>query len=134
MKSLALLISGVCLTASLGAQTPAAPSSAADIKLTNRSSFSREGIRRSPFLPIGHTKKVESVATPTFTEIRAEQFKISAILLGNPPIAIINGKDRGVGDRIPVGNEAVTVKRIEDGQVILLHRDREIVVPQGGRR
>lgn len=134
MKRFALVLLGSWLGSSpLAAQPAAAPSSGADIKLTNRSSFSREGIRRSPFLPIGYAKKVETVAAPTFTELRPEMFKISAILLGNPPIAIINGKDRGIGDRIQVGSESVTVKRIEDGQVILLHRDRELVVPQGKR-
>jgi len=134
MKRSALFLAGVAMgLAPLAAQPAAAPSSGADIKLTNRSSFSREGLRRSPFLPIGYAKKVESVVAPTIAELRPEMFRISAILLGNPPIAIINGKDRGIGDRIPVGSEFVTVKRIEDGQVILVHRDRELVVPQGKR-
>lgn len=118
------------------AQTPPAPSSASEIKLTNRSSFSTEN-KRSPFLPIGYVKKVEQVAAPVVMDVRPEMFIITAILLGNPPFAIINGKDRGIGDKIPVnasGSEFVIVRRIEDGQVVLVHRGREIVVAQGRRR
>lgn len=145
---LALLLSAALLPSALPAQkppTPApaptptppppAPSATSEIKLTNRSAFAPDGGKRSPFLPVGWTKKVEQ-RVEAVSEVRPEMFKISAILLGNPPLAIINGKDRGVGDRVPAPGapaEVVTVKRIEDGQVILLNRGKEILVPSGRR-
>lgn len=139
MKTPALLVASLLLAAAATAAdpTPPVPSSASEIKLTNRSSFAPDSAtKRSPFLPVGYVRKTAEVVVAKEFEVRPEMFTITAILLGNPPLAIINGKDRGVGDKIPLnasGSEFVTVKRIEDGQVILLHKAKEVTV-QAGRR
>ncbi len=126
--------------ASAPAPTPESPAPPAprEVKITNRSSFSLDGpTKRSPFLPIGYVRFVKEAPREAIPDVRAEMFTVSAILLGDPPLAIINGKDRGVGDRIPVnasGTEFVIVRRISDGQVTLDHRGRPIVVNAGRKR
>ena len=153
MKRAALLvllaaIAPACLCAQAppaasAAPTPAptaapAPPAPREVKITNRSSFDPDGpTKRSPFLPIGYVRATKETPREVIPDVRAEMFTISAILLGDPPLAIINGKDRGVGDRIPVnasGTEFVIVRRISDGQVTLDHRGRPIVVIAGRRR
>ncbi len=144
------LLVGACF-ASLAAAadpTPAPPAAPApvpppspvskDIKLQNRSTFNPDlASKRSPFLPMGYKKAVVEGPKEVVLNVTAEMFTVSAILLGSPPLSIINGRDRGIGDRIglnPAGTEFVTVKRIEDGQVILLYKGRDIVVPSGRRK
>lgn len=126
--------------ASAPSPTPVSPAPPAprEVKITNRSTFSLDGpTKRSPFLPIGYIRFVKEAPREAIPDVRAEMFTVSAILLGDPPLAIINGKDRGVGDRIPVnasGTEFVIVRRISDGQVTLDHRGRPIVVIAGRKR
>lgn len=158
MKRAALLIvlaalAPAALRAQAPAAAPAAPAAAApaptaepaaaappaprEVKITNRSTFDPNGPpKRSPFVPIGYVRPVKESAREVVLDVRAEMFIVSAILLGDPPLAIINGKDRGVGDRIPLnpsGSEFVTVRRISDGQVTLDHRGRAIIVNAGRR-
>ena len=62
-------------------------------------------------------------------DVRAEQFVVTSISVDYPPLAVINGKTRGVGDHIPVspdGREFVLVKQILDGQVVLDYRGHEL--------
>lgn len=150
MKRAAFVLLLAALTpAGVDAQAPAAatqapaavapaPPAPREIKITNRSSFDPDGAtKRSPFLPIGYVRFVKEAPREQIPDVRPEMFVVSAILLGDPPLAIINGKDRGVGDRIPVnasGTEFVIVRRISDGQVTLEHRGRPIVVIAGRRR
>ncbi len=141
MKRAAFVLFLAALTpAGVSAQAPDAPAAPTprEIKITNRSSFDLDGtIKRSPFLPIGYVRFVKEAPREQIPDVRPEMFVVSAILLGDPPLAIINGKDRGVGDRIPVnasGTEFVIVRRIADGQVTLEHRGRPIVVIAGRRR
>ena len=109
-----------------------------ETKIINRSTFDPEGpTARNPFLPIGYVRPIQAAPREVVLDVRPEMFSITAILLGDPPLAIINGKDRGVGDRIPLnasGSEFVLVRRISDGEVILEYRGRPIVVPTGGRK
>jgi hypothetical protein len=117
---------------------PPAPATPRETKITNRSFFDPEGpTTRNPFLPIGYVRPVQEAPREMVLDVRPEMFSITAILLGDPPLAIINGKDRGVGDRIPLnasGTEFVLVRRISDGEVVMEYRGRAIVVPAGRRR
>lgn len=111
------------------AETPAAATAAP------RSSFNApaEGspAARNPFVPIGYVRPVavvkEIVQIPTVT---ADQFVVTSYSLEPPPLAVINGRTYGVGERVPVdkdGKEFVTVRQIRDGSVVLDHRGRTFV-------
>jgi hypothetical protein len=155
MKRFTILLAlGVIATSTVRAQNPpAAPAAPAatpaavaspapavprETKITNRSTFDPDGpTTRNPFLPIGYVRPVKAAPREMILDVRPEMFSITAILLGDPPLAIINGKDRGVGDRIPLnasGTEFVLVRRISDGEVTMEYRGRLIVVPAGRKR
>jgi len=90
---------------------------------------------RSPFWPISWkpTGKVASGGTDQ-GEVPPGAFVVTTITLdGATHFAIINGKTMSEGQTfgLQVGTQVyqVSVKRIEDGRVILGRRDEEIVVP-----
>ena len=108
---------------------------AAPIAVKNKSSFRLDAGARSPFWPIGWkpTGKVASGGTDQ-GEVPPGAFLVSSITVdGSTRFAIINGKSMSEGQQfgLQLGTQIfqVTVKRIEDGQVILGRRDEEIVVP-----
>ncbi|MEY2543718.1 MAG: hypothetical protein QOE81_1179 [Verrucomicrobiota bacterium] len=108
---------------------------ASPVAVKNKSSFKIDAGTRSPFWPISWkpTGKVASGGTDQ-GEVPAGAFVVSTITLdGAARFAIINGKSMGEGQQfgLQVGTQIyqVTVKRIEDGRVILGRRDEEIVVP-----
>jgi hypothetical protein len=105
------------------------------IAVKNKSSFQLDAGARSPFWPIGWkpTGKVASGGTDQ-GEVPPGAFLVSSITVdGSTRFAIINGKSMSEGQQfgLQLGTQIfqVTVKRIEDGQVILGRRDEEIVVP-----
>ena len=105
------------------------------IVLKNKSSFSVDAGTRSPFWPISW-KPAGKVATGGTDqgEVPPGAFLVSTITLdGGTHFAIINGKSMSEGQQfgLQIGTQIyqVTVKRIEDGRVILGRRDEEIVVP-----
>jgi hypothetical protein len=105
------------------------------IAVKNKSSFKMDAGTRSPFWPISWkpTGKVASGGTDQ-GEVPAGAFVVSTITLdGAARFAIINGKSMGEGQQfgLQIGTQVyqVTVKRIEDGRVILGRREEEIVVP-----
>src|SRR5438128_1908055 len=107
----------------------------ASIVLKNKSSFNLDAGTRSPFWPISWkpTGKVASGGTDQ-GEVPLGAFVVSTITLdGATRFAIINGKSMSEGQvfGLQVGTQVyqVTVKRIEDGRVILGRREEEIVVP-----
>jgi hypothetical protein len=108
---------------------------AAPIAVKNKSSFQLDAGARSPFWPIGWkpTGKVASGGSDQ-GEVPPGAFLVSSITLdGTTHFAIINGKTMSEGQvfGLQLGTQVyqVTVKRIEDGQVILSRHDEEIVVP-----
>ena len=108
---------------------------ASPIALKNKSAFNVDAGTRSPFWPISWkpTGKVASGGTDQ-GEVPAGAFVVSTITVdGAARFAIINGKSMGEGQQfgLQVGTQVyqVTVKKIEDGRVILGRRDEEIVVP-----
>ena len=105
------------------------------VTLKNKSFFHVDAGSRIPFWPIGWkpTGKVASGGTDQ-GEVPPGAFRVSSITLdGAARFAIINGKSMEEGQQfgLQVGTQVyqVTVKRIEDGRVILSRRDEEIVAP-----
>ena len=106
------------------------------IVLKNKSSFAMDGSGRNPFWPIGWKPAVRTQTTTEHTgpEILPTAFVVSSITLDQGArFAIINGKAMQEGQvfGLQLGNQTyqLTVKAIEDGRVILLRRDEEIIVP-----
>ena len=140
-----LVAGGLTLAAvgSVRAQLPAATPHPTNAKvsgkeyvLTHTSSYQPiPNGARNPFWPIGW---VPSAAVPNAVvqqlDVRAEQFVVTSISVDYPPLAVINGKTRGVGDHIPVSadnREFVLVKQILDGQVVLDYRGHELRAMSG---
>ena len=105
------------------------------IALKNKSSFQFDAGTRSPFWPISWkpTGKVANGGTDQ-GEVPAGAFLVSTITLdGATHYAIINGKSMQEGQQfgLQIGTQIyqVSVKRIEDGRVILSRHDEEIIVP-----
>ena len=114
--------------------TPAAPIPVLELK--NKSSFAVEEHSRSPFWPIGWKPSTkfgrhnESVGP----DILPASFIVTSITVDpGGRFAIINGRAMNEGQvfGLQMGNQTyqITVKAIQDGQVVLLRRDQEIIVP-----
>ena len=107
------------------------------IELKNKSSFAMDSSGRNPFWPIGWKPAVRAQTATTEhsgPEIQPSAFVVSSITLDQGArFAIINGKAMQEGQvfGLQLGNQTyqLTVKTIEDGRVILLRRDEEIIVP-----
>ena len=106
------------------------------IIVKNKSSFQLDAGTRSPFWPIGWkpTARVAGAGGTDQGEVPPGAFLVTSITLdGTTHFAIINGKAMSEGQQfgLQIGTQVyqVTVKRIEDGRVILGRRDEEIVVP-----
>ena len=109
---------------------------AAVIELKNKSSFTMDASGRNPFWPIGWKPVVRTQTTTEHTgpDILPSAFVVSSITLDHGArFAIINGKVMEEGQQfgLQLGNQTyqLTVKAIQDGQVILARRDQEIIVP-----
>ena len=105
------------------------------IDLKHKSTFTMDASGRNPFWPIGW-KPVAKISKTEHagSEIQSAAFVVSSITLDKGAhYAIINGKAMQEGQQfgLQIGTQTyqVTVKAIEDGQVILMRRDLEIIVP-----
>ncbi len=128
----AIAVLGWALPASAQAPAPATKTlPGKEYKLTRRSAFTGlEGVR-NPFWPIGWvpTAAIPSAPQEALPEVSADSFVVTSISLDGQPLAVINGRTYGVGDRIPVnatGTEAVAVSKIVDGAVFFTFHGREI--------
>jgi hypothetical protein len=118
-------------------QSPAPEAAAPALELKNKSSFTMEVNSRNPFWPIGWKPSPKQSANPTEhvgPELSANAFLVSSITVDTGGrFAIINGKAMTEGQMfgLQMGNQTyqITVKAIQDGQVILSRRDQEIPVP-----
>jgi hypothetical protein len=93
-------------------------------ELKNKSGFAVAPETRVPFWPIGWQKGGPVAATPVTPQIQLdpEMFKVTSILLGGLPIAVINGRSYEEGQflRLPKGSTVrIRVYRIGDGKVWL---------------
>ena len=114
------------------AATPKDSESLVDEK--NRSTFTMDPSERNPFWPIGWKPVAKAGPEAAGPAVPPSVFLVSSITLGaNERFAIINGKPMKEGQQfgLQMGNQTyqITVKAIEDGQVVLMRRDEEIVVP-----
>ena len=107
------------------------------LELKNKSSFAMDETSRNPFWPIGWkpaAKQITNNNESVGPEIQASSFLVSSITVDEGGrFAIINGKAMSEGQvfGLQMGNQTyqITVKAIQDGQVVLLRRDEEIVAP-----
>ena len=92
---------------------------------------------RNPFWPIGW-KPAAKISTNTNEHVGPEilptAFLVSSIVLDpGAKFAIVNGKTMQEGTvfglQLAGQTYQITVKAIQDGQVVLLRRDQEIIVP-----
>ncbi|MBA2743174.1 MAG: hypothetical protein H0U43_02490 [Chthoniobacterales bacterium] len=105
-------------------------------ELMNKSSFSLDRDSRNPFWPIGWKPQVKQTTANEQSggDITPSAFLVSSIMTGEGNrFAIINGKPMQEGQvfGLQSGTQVyqITVKSIEDGQVILQRRDQELAVP-----
>jgi hypothetical protein len=136
----ALAGSVVALSSTLHAE--AAKSPVGHYELKNRSNFRIDSEARAPFWPIGWKKPKVTSGGPITTAVATEapriqlqpgNFSVTSILLGNPPLATINGRSFEEGELLPVvyGAERlrVVVRAIRDGGVWLDYEGQQIMVP-----
>ena len=125
------------LTPPPSAANAPAPETAA-LELKAKSSFSLDEAGRNPFWPIGWkpAPKVTNQGTSEHVgpEISSDVFTVSSITVDSTGrYAIVNGKVMTEGQvfGLQMGNQTyqISVKAIQDGQVVLLRRDQEITVP-----
>ncbi len=117
--------------------TATAPAAPPPIELKNKSSFAIEETQRNPFWPVGWrpaSKAAQSSETAASGDISPAAFVVSSITVDvGGRFAIINGKVMNEGQvfGLQMGNQTyqLTVKAIQDGQVVLGRRDQDIVVP-----
>ena len=99
----------------------------------NKSVFTGAADDHNPFWPIGWVKiaEVDSDAAPIVPHI--EDFTVTSILLNEPPLAVINGKEMAEGEiaSLPVSSGSVTVQllAVQDGRVILRWENQNLVIP-----
>jgi hypothetical protein len=127
------LLFAFCLTSVLlGAAR--AEESVPKIELKHKSSFDATDAR-DPFWPIGWKKPgPRSASSEPGPDLSPASFSLTSVTMGaGERFAILNGKIMQEGQQfgLQFGNQIyqVTLRSIEDGQVVLLYQDAEIIVP-----
>jgi hypothetical protein len=125
MKSIRHSLALLSLLPALAA-VAAEPPAEGKYELKNRSTFSVPISARPPFWPIGWVRRESSANTAAAEPARAiseKTFVVTSILVGNPSLAVINGRAYMEGElvRLPkaAGQVRVRVQRIADGTVQL---------------
>lgn len=127
---------------SIGSAESTAPGgSDVPYELKNRSSFRVDSEARAPFWPIGWKKPKKGTAGQTVVQtapdsaiqLQPAYFNVTSILLGHPPLAMINGRSFEEGELLPViaGSQRlrVLVRAIRDGGVWLEYERQQVFVP-----
>lgn len=104
--------------------------------LQKKSTFTLAGDHRAPFWPIGWVKRANESRTEIThapkAKIDESSFNVTSILVGNPSLAVVNGRAYSEGEliRMPKGSAPlkVRVEQVADGSVTLQHEDQRIVV------
>lgn len=130
MKTVTLLL--LALTVFGGQTLRAADATLVDE--TKQSTFTMNPNDRNPFWPIGWKPATKVGTEAAGPEVPPSAFVVSSITLGESErFAIVNGKVMKEGQQfgLQMGNQTyqITLKQIQDGQVVLQRRDEEIVVP-----
>lgn len=92
--------------------------------------------QHNPFWPIGWVKTAEESDTADTAAAvipHVEDFVVTTIMLNEPPMAVINGKDMAEGEiaALPINGQNVVVQlmAVQDGRVVLRWENQNIVVP-----
>ena len=106
------------------------------IEHKNKSSFQMENNSRNPFWPIGWkpAAKLADSTERVGPDIPQSAFVVSSITIETGArFAIVNGKIMQEGQQfgLQFGNQTyqITLKKIEDGRIIVARRDQEIIIP-----
>src|SRR3954462_10993835 len=123
-------------SASPESKPPPAAAPVPVLEVKTKSSFVMDDNSRNPFWPIGwKPASKQAVSNDTSgPQVQPGSFVVTSITVDQGGrFAIINGKAMTEGQvfGLQMGNQTyqITVKAIEDGQVVLLRRDQEIFVP-----
>jgi hypothetical protein len=113
---------------------PAAPAAppVGQFELKNKSTFAVPRNTRAPFIPIGWVKREGPRQVEQKIVVNEADYHVTSILLGNPALAVINGRSYEEGQylRMPRGSTLrIRVFRIGDGQVWLQYDDKSFTVP-----
>lgn len=126
-----LLLLGTARAENAAPATPAVPT----IELKHKSSFDAADAR-DPFWPIGWKKPgpKSSASASVGPDLSPTSFSLTSVTMGaGARFAILNGKIMQEGQQfaLQLGNQIyqVTLRAIEDGQVVLIYQDAEIIVP-----
>ena len=102
--------------------------------ISKKTSFAVTAGDHNPFWPIGWVK-METHSSDNAASVipRTEDFVVTSILLNDPPMAVINGKEMAEGElaAVPVNGQPVIVQlmAVQDGRVILRWQNQNIIVP-----
>lgn len=125
-----LLLLGAARAETSAPATPAVPT----IELKHKSTFDAADAR-DPFWPIGWKKPGPKSSSPSAgPDLSPTSFSLTSVMMGaGTHFAILNGKTMQEGQQfgLQFGNQIyqVTLRSIEDGQVVLVYQDAEIIVP-----
>ncbi|HEY3662979.1 MAG TPA: hypothetical protein VGL24_07490 [Chthoniobacterales bacterium] len=128
------LLPAFCLTSLVLLGTARAENSVPAIELKQKSTFDAAEAR-DPFWPIGWKKPGPKSSTSSAgPDLSPTSFSLTSVTMGaGTPFAILNGKIMQEGQQfgLQIGNQIyqVTLRSIQDGQVVLLYQDAEIIVP-----
>lgn len=125
------LLLAFCL-ASLSLDVARAKDAVTTVELKRKSSFDAADAR-DPFWPIGWKKPGPKIGGGG-PALAPEAFSLTSVTVGSGNhFAILNGKIMQEGQQfgLQIGNQIyqVTLRAIEDGRVIVVYQDSEIVVP-----
>jgi hypothetical protein len=127
----------VTLILALSASAGAHAGTLGEITNKGESSFKLDASSRNPFWPIGWKPSAKFSGKGgggQIGDIPASAFVVSSITIDSTGrFAIINGKTMKQGQQfgLKLGAQTyqVTIKRVEDGRVILSQQDQELPVP-----
>ncbi len=125
----------ISTASALAAPKEPAPKSTGTYELKKRSSFTLAEAERPPLWPIGWVKKqaapAQAVAVVVAPQIVLDpkSFLLTSILLGSPPLAVINGRSYTEGEYLKARGTAPRVQlvRIGDGTAQVRAVDGQIL-------
>jgi hypothetical protein len=126
------LLTATCLLIACATMRAAAP---AGYTPKTKSVFTGAGNQHNPFWPIGWVKtEDDSADSAASVNPRPDDFMVTTILLNDPKMAVINGKDMAEGEVAALttnGGQSVVVQLmdVQDGHVTLRWQNQAIVVP-----
>ena len=101
--------------------------------VAKRAVFTASPNDHNPCWPIGWVKMESASESAASVIPHTEDFIVTSILLNEPPMAVINGKEMAEGEiaTLSINGQPVMVQlmAVQDGRVILRWQNQNIVVP-----